>query len=41
VAGKAYKVECLVDKNLDIKKPLDDDEILISSSKEVFELEEI
>lgn len=40
VSGNSYKVECIVDKNLELIKPLDDEEVLLNSAKEVFELEE-
>lgn len=39
VTGKNYTVECLVDKDLDVKKPLDEDEVVLSDVKEVFEIE--
>lgn len=40
VAGTPYKIDCIVDKDLGIKKPKDNEEELLNSAKEVFEVEE-
>ena len=40
ITGSQYKVSCIVDPALVIKKPLDPDEELLNGAKEVFEVEE-
>lgn len=39
VTGKNYKVECVVDKDLDLKKPMEAEEEVLNGAKEVFEVE--
>ncbi len=39
VCGSSYKVECIVDPGLNIKKPLEQEEEVINNAKEVFEVE--
>lgn len=39
VAGQNKKVDCLVDKDLEIKKPLEAEEEVLSNIKDVFEME--
>ena len=38
IAGIPYKVDCIVDKNLEIKKPVEVEEAILNNAKEVFEL---
>lgn len=40
VAGEQYKVDCMVDKDLDLKKPQDAEEEILNGATEVFEVEE-
>ncbi len=40
ITGDSYKVSCIVDPGLVIKKPLEADEELLNGAKEVFEVEE-
>lgn len=40
VSGKQYKIDCIVDKDLDLKKPLEAEEEVINGAKEVFEVDE-
>ncbi|OGD57131.1 DNA polymerase III, subunit gamma and tau [Candidatus Berkelbacteria bacterium RBG_13_40_8] len=40
VCGSPYKVECVVDPELKIKKPLEQEEEVLNNAKEVFEVEE-
>jgi len=40
ITGSQYKVACVVDPGLVIKKPLDSDEELLNGAKEIFEVEE-
>lgn len=38
VAGTPYKVDCVVDKDLEIQKPLEAEEVVFDAAKEVFDL---
>jgi hypothetical protein len=37
--GKDYKIECMVNQDLKIKKPVDADEESLNAVKEIFETE--
>jgi len=40
IAGSSYKIDCIVDSDLKVKKPLEAEEVLLNSAKEVFEVDE-
>lgn len=40
IVGAPYKIDCIVDPELKVKKPLEHEEELLNSAKEVFEVEE-
>ena len=41
VVGSPYKIDCIVDKDLGIKKPQDNEEELLNNAKKVFEVDEL
>lgn len=40
ISRKNFKIECLVDPNMAVKKPVDHDEELLDAAKEIFDLDE-